>query len=134
MRPFWAMIRKQVHESRWTLVVSASVLFGLGWLSVYVTSLNESRIVRMLGSGEGDDRIQWMRRLGLASEPTSAEIMMAFWNHPFFLTLVSIWAISRGSAAVAAEVERGTMDLILSHPSRGPRTWRRTSAWRWRGS
>ncbi len=116
MRPFWAMIRKQVHESRWTLVVSASVLFGLGWLSVYVTSLNESRIVRMLGSGEGDDRIQWMRRLGLASEPTSAEIMMAFWNHPFFLTLVSIWAISRGSAAVAAEVERGTMDLILSRP------------------
>ena len=42
--------------------------------------------------------------------------MMAFWNHPFFLILVSIWSIVRGSAAVAAEVERGTMDLILSRP------------------
>ena len=53
MRPFWALIRKQLHESRWTLGVSAAVLFGLGWLSVYVTSLNETRITRMLGSGGG---------------------------------------------------------------------------------
>src|SRR5262249_19049362 len=66
--------------------------------------------------GDGGDRIEWMRRLGVATEPTSAEIMMAFWNHPFFLILVSIWAIGRGSAAVAAEVERGTMDLLLSRP------------------
>jgi ABC-2 type transport system permease protein len=116
MRPFWALIRKQLHESRWTLCVSASVLFGLGWLSVYMTSLNESTILRMLDSGGEDARIQWMRSLGLASEPTSAEITMAFWNHPFFLILVSIWSIARGSAAVAAEVERGTMDLLLSRP------------------
>ena len=117
MRPFWALIRKQFHESRWTLGVSAAALFGLGWLSVYVTSLNESRIVAACsGSATADDRIQWMRRLGVAKEPTSAEIMMAFWNHPFFLIFISIWAIGRGSAAVAAEVERGTMDLLLSRP------------------
>jgi ABC-2 type transport system permease protein len=116
MRPFWALIRKQLHESRWTLIVSAAALFGLGWLSVYMTSLNELRILRMLESGQGDDRIEWMRRLGVANEPTSAEIMMAFWNHPFFVLLVSIWGIGRGSAAVAAEVERGTMDLLLSRP------------------
>jgi ABC-2 type transport system permease protein len=116
MKPFWALIRKQIHESRWTLIVSTVVLFGLGWLSVYVTSLNESRILRMLESGEGGERMEWMRRLGVAQVPTSAEITMAFWNHPFFLILVSIWSIVRGSAAVAAEVERGTMDLLLSRP------------------
>jgi ABC-2 type transport system permease protein len=116
MRPFWALVRKQIHESRWTLIVSALALFALGWLSVYITSLNEARILRELGSGGGDERIQWMRRMGVADEPTSAEIMMAFWNHPFFIALVSIWAISRGSAAVAAEVERGTLDLLLSRP------------------
>lgn len=116
MRPFWALIRKQVHESRWTLVVSALVLFGLGWLSVYVTSLNETRIAEQLGTGRGGDRIRWMRSLGVTDVPTSPMIMMAFWNHPFFLILVSIWAIGRGSAAVAAEVERGTMDLLLSRP------------------
>jgi ABC-2 type transport system permease protein len=116
MRPFWALIRKQFHESRWTLLISASALFGLGWLSVYMTSLNEAEIVKLLGSGEGGGRIQWMRNLGIGEAPSSVSIMMAFWNHPFFLILVSIWGIMRGSAAVAAEVERGTMDLILSRP------------------
>jgi ABC-2 type transport system permease protein len=116
MTPFWALIRKQLHESRWTLFVSAAVLFGLGWLSVYMTSLNETRILKMLATGVGGNRFDWMRRLGITQEPTSAEIMMAFWNHPFFLILVSIWCIVRGSAAVAAEVERGTMDLLLSRP------------------
>src|SRR5262245_58294213 len=114
MRPFWALIRKQVHESRWTLGVSAAALFGLGWLSVYITSLNEAEIVKLLGSEDAGSRIQWMRNLGITEEPSSVSIMMAFWNHPFFLMLISIWAIIRGSGAVAAEVERGTMDLILS--------------------
>jgi ABC-2 type transport system permease protein len=116
MKPFWALIHKQVHESRWTLGVSAAALFGLGWLSVYVTSLNEAEIVRLLGSEDRDTRIQWMRNLGVTEEPSSGMIMMAFWNHPFFLMLISIWSIVRGSGAVAAEVERGTMDLILSRP------------------
>lgn len=116
MRAFWALIRKQIHESRWTLFVSASVLFGLGWLSVYMTSLNETKIVELLASGRGGGRIDWMRRLGVGSVPTSAEITMAFWSHPFFLILVSIWGVSRGVAAVAAEVERGTLDLLLSRP------------------
>ncbi len=116
MSPFLALIRKHVHESRWTLAVTAGALFGLGWLSVYITSLREVRIIKALGSPDLDDRIQWLRRLGLAKEPTSGEITMAFWNHPIFVTLIAIWGISRGTAAVAAEVERGTMDLLLSRP------------------
>src|SRR4051794_2784786 len=116
MRSFWALIRKQVDESRWTLGVSAAALFGLGWLSVYITSLNEAELVRLLGSDEGGSRIQWMRNLGVMDDLTSASIMMAFWSHPFFMMLVSIWAIVRGTGAVAGEVERGTMDLILSRP------------------
>lgn len=116
MKPFWALIRKQLHESRWTLIVSCAVLFGLAWLSVYITSLNESRILRDLQSGEGGNRLEWLRRLGVAKEPVSAEIMMLFWNHPLFMILIPIWTIIRGSAAVSAEVERGTMDLLLSRP------------------
>src|SRR4051812_1424348 len=118
MRPFWALIRKEVHESRWTLWLSAAALFGLGWLFVYVTSLNEAEIVQRLGSDSGDlgGRIQWLRNLGIMDQPSSASLIMASWNHPFILILISAWAIVRGSGAVAAEVERGTMDLILSRP------------------
>ncbi len=116
MSPFLALVRKHVHESRWTLAFTAAALFGLGWLSVYITSLRETRIIKALGSPDLDDRAEWLRRLGLAKEPTSGEITMAFWNHPIFVVLIAIWAISRGTAAVAAEVERGTMDLLLSRP------------------
>ncbi len=116
MSPFAALIRKQLHESRWTIGVSAAALFGLGWLSVYITSLQESRILQQLGSATLDDRIEWMRRLGMGKEPVSAEIIMMFWNHPFFLIFIAVWGIARGSGAVAAEVERGTMDLLLSRP------------------
>jgi ABC-2 type transport system permease protein len=118
MKPFTALLRKQFVESRWTLALSAAALFGLGWLFVYVTSLNEARIVRSLQSDSEDigDRIQWLRSLGVAEEPSSVSLIVVSWNHPIIWLWIAMWGISRGSVAVAAEVERGTMDLILSRP------------------
>jgi ABC-2 type transport system permease protein len=116
MKPFLALLRKQIHESRWTLGLSAAVLFGLGWLFVWVTSLNEAEIVRRLGDDSEQGRIRMMRMMGITEDPSSISLIMASWSHPFILLLISIWAIGRGSAAVAAEVERGTMDLLLSRP------------------
>jgi ABC-2 type transport system permease protein len=114
MRPFLALMRKQIVESRWTLVLTAAALFGLGWLFVYVTAVTEAEIIRRLESGGGGGRLQFMRMMGV--QGTSVSIMMAFWNHPLIIIMISIWAIGRGSGAVAAEIERGTMDLILSRP------------------
>ena len=116
MRPFRALIRKQIVESRYTLLFSAAALFCLGWLFVYVTSLNEAEILHQLDSGEGGGRIQFLRYLGVAKQPESIELLLVSWNHPLIVLLISFWPISRGSAAVAAEGERGTMDLILSRP------------------
>ena len=115
MRPFWALIRKQIVESRWTLLLSAAALFGLGWLFVYVTARTEAEVISRLESDTGGGgRLEFMRLMGVQSN--SVSIMMTFWNHPLIMLLMSMWAISRGSAAVAAEIERGTMDLILSRP------------------
>ena len=116
MRPFLALLGKQIHESKWTLFLSAAVLFGLGWLFVWVTSLNEAEIVRRLGDDSEQGRIQFMRMMGVNEDASSLSLIMASWSHPFIFLLISIWAIGRGSAAVAAEVERGTMDLLLSRP------------------
>ena len=69
MTPFLCARRKHLHESRWTLGVSAASLFGLGWLFVFITSLNEAEILRLLNSDEGGGRIQWMRNMGVMEEP-----------------------------------------------------------------
>jgi ABC-2 type transport system permease protein len=53
---------------------------------------------------------------GESMDFSSAAIEMSLWNHPFVLLTVAMWAVSRGSAAVAGELERGTMDMILSRP------------------
>jgi ABC-2 type transport system permease protein len=118
MTPFFALLRKHIHETRWNLGLSAAALFGLGWLFVFITSLNETEILKRLASddGGGGGRIQWMRNMGIGEAPSSASIMMTFWSHPFIMLVLSMWAIGRASSAVAAEVERGTMDLMLSRP------------------
>jgi ABC-2 type transport system permease protein len=116
MRPFLALLGKQIHEAKWTLCLSAAVLFALGWLFVWVTSLNEAEIVRRLGDDSEEGRIQLMRMMGVDESASSLSLIMVSWSHPFIFLLISIWAIGRGSAAVAAEVERGTMDLLLSRP------------------
>ena len=54
--------------------------------------------------------------MGMLEQPPSVSIMVAFWNSPFILLTIAIWGIARGSIAVGAEVERGTLDLILSWP------------------
>lgn len=116
MRPFFALLRKHVHDTRGTLILSAAALFGLGWLFAFVTSLNETEILKALSSETETNRFRWLRSMGLAEQPPSVSIMMSFWSHPFIIAIIAMWAIGRGSIAVAAEVERGTLDLILSRP------------------
>jgi ABC-2 type transport system permease protein len=116
MRPFLALLRKQIHDTRGMLSLSSAALFGLGWLFVFVVSRTETEIMEQLASDTDNPRIQMMRNLGVTEAPSSVSLMMASWNHPFILLTIALWAISRGSIAVSAEVERGTLDLILSRP------------------
>jgi ABC-2 type transport system permease protein len=99
------------------LLFSAASLFALGWLFVYVTSLNESRIRKALAAAPGEGRgFGWMRSMGMGEQPSSATIIMGFWNHPIIILVVAVWAIGRGTSAVGSEIERGTLDLVLSRP------------------
>ena len=52
-----------------------------------------------------------------AQTPTLA-MQVAMANHPLVFLAILGWGISRASAAVAGEIERGTLDLTLSRPVR----------------
>ena len=117
MRAFFALVKKGLLDSRWTLALSSAALFGLSWLFVFAASRMEKAIVLAMSAGQTPGGMRMLRGLGGASmDFSSAAIEMAFWNHPFVILILAIWAIARGSASVGGELERGSMDIVLSRP------------------
>jgi beta-exotoxin I transport system permease protein len=117
MDAFLAMTGRQLKESRWPLVISVAALFGLSWLVVFSAAWTEARIREATQEGLFLARFRMMRALGGSEmDFSSGAIEMTFWVHPMILLPVVIWAIARGSAAPAGEIEKGTLDLTLSRP------------------
>lgn len=116
MSGFFALVRKQLVESRWLLGLSAVALFALSWLFVYATYRIEREIRK------SDDPFIQMRMRGLARmggdsmDGSSTSFEVGMWRHPFIVIIVCLWPISRASLAVAGEIERGTLDMVLSRP------------------
>jgi ABC-2 type transport system permease protein len=146
MRAALSLIRKQLRDTRWQLVLSVLALFALSWLSVYSAWWTERRvenlreITRALESAEegesfrvasteeieeavGKDAARDLRReasrirdRGTFDLPSPIEGVLFFWNMPGMLLPLLIWSIGRGTIAVAGELERGSLDLVLSRP------------------
>lgn len=117
MGAFLAIVRRQLRESGWALGISAAALFGLSWLFVFLTSLTEAELRKAAEDDRMVRRFRMMRAMGgTGMDFSSAAIEMTFWMHPMILLPIAIWAISRGSAAPAGEIEKGTLDLTLSRP------------------
>ncbi|QEH39142.1 ABC-2 family transporter protein [Aquisphaera giovannonii] len=110
------MLRRQLGESRWFLGLAASALFGLGWLSAFIACRVERRFREVTGE-EAERFTQFTRGMGgAAMDFSSLAFQVMFWSHPFVFLILCTWAISRGTAAVAGELERGTLDVTLSRP------------------
>ena len=117
MNPFLTLVAKLFRDARWSLLFSAASLFALGWLFVYATSLNESKIRKDLAQPPGTNRrADMMRTMGMTDASASVAIMVSNWNNPIIILVVAVWAIGRGTGAVGSEIERGTLDLVLSRP------------------
>jgi ABC-2 type transport system permease protein len=113
----FTLTRKILGESKWTLIVSLFAGFWFGWLSVFLAALAEQRIAQATGqSGGARSRILRTMAGGENVVIDTAAIETQFWAHPFVWLPIIVWAIARAAQAVAGEVERGTMDLVLSRP------------------
>ena len=114
MRALLALTRKNALDSRWLLASFATALFWLSWLFVKATSGVEARMKAAAGPVGG---MRMLRGMGGASmDFSSAAIEVAHWNLPVIAPMFAAWAIARGSAAVSGEIEKGTMDLVMSRP------------------
>jgi ABC-2 type transport system permease protein len=113
------LFRKHIAESRWVLGISSAALLGFGWLGAYLMARGQRELIKTQDVRGRAAQAMIQRMMGSeGAEVTTGMIEVLFWIHPFIWLPVVVWAISRGSLAVAGELERGTMDLILSRPVR----------------
>ncbi len=111
-----SLFAKGMLEARWMLGIISAALFGLSWWFVHFASRIEAALKVATRARRATGMLRGLG--GAAMDYSSAAIEMSFWtiNTLIVPMVVAIWAISRGSGAVAGEIEKGTMDLVLSRP------------------
>jgi ABC-type transport system involved in multi-copper enzyme maturation permease subunit len=115
VRVFWRLVRKQLHELRWAVL--------LCWLMLAVFFVFATYLYRTFG----DTSAAAMARLspelvvgmfgGLLGGLDQLEMwLLTLYLHPLVLTLYSAITIAIASRGLAGEIERGTLDLLLACP------------------
>jgi len=96
----WAVVSKRI---------TADILRSLGGL-VTVAQIRETIFKgpgQILNSLIGGSMIEIDR---------AQDMLSVGYVHPLTQTILCIWAVGRASAAIAGEIERGTMELLLAQP------------------
>src|SRR5947208_7877999 len=93
MSAFIAMVRKHLFESRWMLALTAAALFGLSWLTVYITSKTEARVRQSTRAARGLRMLAFRGVEGAVQDLPSVAFEVGWWNHPFILLNVLVWPI-----------------------------------------
>ena len=127
------LIRKLLRDVRWTLPVIMFLLFGFQALWVKATqrattviapmfqiaaqstnaSMDEMKNklfggpAKVMQSVIGGDQLEFQK---------AQDVMSIGYVHPLMQVIFCLWAIGRAAGAVAGELDRGTMELLLSQP------------------
>ncbi|MBI3823887.1 MAG: ABC transporter permease subunit [Planctomycetes bacterium] len=136
----WALTRKLLRDIRIAWVVVAVLLFLFQILWARITMRVTTQIFAALGQF-GVTRQAVMRILFNQGEPgqspemlgqmvqaiiggeniaidKAGDLMSVSYVHPLVLSILCIWAIGRAANAIAGEIDRGTMELLLAQPIR----------------
>jgi len=127
----WVLVRKTLRDLRLGLLVTMGLLFlfqllwarvtlrivtdfigGLGRMGVSVKDIRElvfqkeGQAIQKLIGGESVDIDR------------AFDMMTVALVHPMTQLILCIWAVGRAAGAIAGEIDRGTMELLLSQPIR----------------
>src|ERR1019366_3885243 len=130
----WVLVRKLLRDIRvaWIVVAVLLFLFQILWSRItsrvtteILTSLQRAGITleflqsvvlkrnevmgQMVQAIIGGDEIALDR---------PGDMMSISYVHPLVLTMLCIWALGRAANAIAGEIDRGTMELLLAQPIR----------------
>jgi len=133
-----ALIAKLLRDVRWPLLGVLLLLGGFECLWVKITqriagqllplltgmasawAISRSQLESTLFEGPGKIMRTLMGGENINLE-RAMDMLTVGYVHPLVITTLCIWAIGRSSGAVAGEIDRGTMELLLAQPIRRPR-------------
>jgi ABC-2 type transport system permease protein len=127
------LIRKLLRDLRLPLLVVAVLLAGFQCLWVKITQRTSGELVPLfvgLAAAQkmsplvleeylfkGPGKIMQTLMGGEAIKLDNAMHMLSIgYVHPLMQTIFCIWAIGRAAGAIAGEIDRGTMELLLAQP------------------
>jgi ABC-2 type transport system permease protein len=127
------LVRKLLRDVRWPLLAVCVLLFAFSgfWVKIAQRVTTEvAPFFLILGKAQGvqkevlDEVV--FKGPGKISQAVLGGSGIRFENpndflavellHPVVIILASLWAVGRAAAAVSGEIDRGTMELLLSQP------------------
>ncbi len=109
-----ALLRKNIGEAQLLLAASMLVMFAFCWVRVWIVSLLPTdRFKNILEQFREFERFLPVPFDQLFTYP--GRIALTY-DELIVVMSVAIWSIARGSDAVAGELGRGTMEVLLAQP------------------
>jgi ABC-2 type transport system permease protein len=113
-----ALWQKAVRESRVQLAVSSVLLVLFGWLLVWLMSLLPTVMIKGFMKQMMPKTTEALLGVPIDQMATYAGRLTVLYFHVITLLVCIGWAVGRGSDVVSGEINRGTMDLLLTLPIR----------------
>jgi ABC-2 type transport system permease protein len=122
------LLRKLLRDIRLQLLVIALLLAAFECLWVKITERITGEIVPFLGVQIPLPKVQEtifkgpgkIVRTFMGGEriklDRAMDVLSIGYVHPLLQTILCIWAIGRAAGAIAGEIDRGTMELLLAQP------------------
>ena len=110
-----ALWYKAMLEARAITVCSMALMFAFSLLFVWLTGLIELGALRALLKALPIE-LERLSAIPFTDVTTPGGLVSVLYVDPVILITCGIWAVSRGSAAISGEIDRGTMELLLSRP------------------
>jgi ABC-2 type transport system permease protein len=129
----WTLVRKLLRDLRWPLLVIGLLLlaFQLLWAKIAARVLGDlapflTRMASFGGFTRKDIENEVFSGPGqvlksiLGGDHLDLDRVMDMltigYVHPLIIVILCIWAIGRAAGAIAGEIDRGTMELLLAQP------------------
>src|ERR1019366_162041 len=130
----WILVRKLLRDVRLAWFCFAVLLFLFQLLWARITSRISTQILTALQNA--GITLEFLQNLVLNRDEMMGQLVQAViggenialdkagdmmtiaYVHPLVLTILCIWAIGRAANAIAGEIDRGTMELLLAQPIR----------------